>query len=361
MLEVKSRTEDLPIGSEWPSALDKANSLRTHANSLECSHNFHNRERKHESTMKLHPHTPHKYGFDGESPPMVPEEHKNEGHFSPSFDKRLWMFHRRWEPPTNVKVKATLMIVHGTVDHSGVYAELAKELVSAGIAVFAIDMRGWGLSDGESMYLDSMDTSVADVDALYQEIHSLPRYEKVKSRFLLGKSIGGTITTYCIHQYPQHWTGLLGLSGAYKVDPKLSPSPLVLAILNGAAKLIPKTPVKQLFDEHLIVRDEAALQAWMDDTLCCKDKVRIGYIVVGTESLYGLPGLAAGINLPMLMMYGDADKVVTKAGHELMIQNNQHTDKQLKLYPEGYHNLLAEPSLKVQVTKDIKEWIVAHA
>jgi alpha-beta hydrolase superfamily lysophospholipase len=121
--------------------------------------------------MKLSPHCPIKFGFgkDCSSPPEVTDEATSsvkEGFYSPSFDDLLWMFHRRWEPEKGTMVKATLMIVHGTVDHSGVYAELAKALATSGIAVFAMDMRGWGLSDGESMYIDDMDTFVSDVVAL---------------------------------------------------------------------------------------------------------------------------------------------------------------------------------------------------
>lgn len=38
--------------------------------------------------------------------------------------------------PLTSKPKATLTILHGTVDHSGVYDELAKTLAAAGVAVF---------------------------------------------------------------------------------------------------------------------------------------------------------------------------------------------------------------------------------
>jgi acylglycerol lipase len=312
-------------------------------------------------TLKLLPHCPLKYGFDVMSPPSVPALNLKDGHFLVSFDQRLWMFHRCWEPPLGVKVHATLMIVHGTVDHSGAYAELAQKLANVGVAVFAMDMRGWGLSDGESMYIDHMDTFVADVDALYQHVHALPPYKSIKSRFLMGKSLGGTVTAFCVAKHPKHWTGILGLSGAYQIDPKLLPSPIVLFLLRGLARLFPKLPLKPLFDEHLIVADEQALQAWREDPLCSKDKLRLGYIVTFFDALKKLlNGIVPQIDIPMLMMCGDADKVVTLSGHKLMIRASRHADKQLKVYPHGYHNLLQEPSLKLQVMADIQEWILSH-
>mmetsp|Transcript_22806 Transcript_22806/g.35189 ORF Transcript_22806/g.35189 Transcript_22806/m.35189 type:complete len:317 (-) Transcript_22806:117-1067(-) len=309
--------------------------------------------------MISHYHTPIKYGFDPKKPPPVPVLGKG-GKFSPSFDNRLWIFHRSWEPDgTDVDVKATLMIVHGTVDHSGVYDEFAKTLVDAGIAVFAIDMRGWGLSDGESMFFSDMDTFVADVEALYKEIHEHTKYAKVKSRFLAGKSLGGIVTAFSVAKHPDYFTGLLGLSGAYELDPKLAPKSFVEVFLKGLNTVVPKMPLKPVFDPKLIVSDSIALQEWKDDPLCCKDKIRVAYIVelvrccklLSSEVLHTL-------NIPMLMVIGTEDHVVPQSGAQRMVDNSLNEDTTFKAYDGGYHNLLAEPKLKVQVTKDIRDWIM---
>lgn len=311
--------------------------------------------------LTLLPHCPVKYGFNENSPPSMPNVDAKGGSFSKSFDHRLWMFHRSWHPPLEVKVHATLMIVHGTVDHSGAYAELAQQLALAGIAVFALDMRGWGLSDGETMYIDDIETFIADVDTLYQQVHSLSHYNAITSRFLLGKSLGGTVTAFCVAKHPKHWTGILGLSGAYQLDAKLAPSPITMVLLKGLARVLPKLPFKSLFDEHLIVADEKALQAWREDPLCCKDKIKLGYIVTIVDCLNRLSQtILPKINLPMLMMCGDADQVVTLSGHELMIEGNLHSDKQLRVYPNGLHNLLQEPAIKRQVMADIQAWIISR-
>jgi alpha-beta hydrolase superfamily lysophospholipase len=144
-------------------------------------------------------HKPIKYGVpqkkDGNmEPPSVPVD--QHGSFHLSFDNRLWLFGRKWEPSGDVK--ATVIILHGTVDHSGVYNELALHLASKGIAVFASDMRGWGLSDGEPLFFHDLDTFVADVKADYDRIHSQPRYTSVKSRYILGKSLGGLIAAHTV-------------------------------------------------------------------------------------------------------------------------------------------------------------------
>jgi len=310
--------------------------------------------------LSSHHHCPVKYGFNPDKPPPRIEG----GVFAPSFDERLWLFTRYWEPPAEISVRATLMILHGTVDHSGVYAELAKNLNQKGIAVFAMDMRGWGLSDGESMYFHDVKVFVQDVNACYQQIHEYnPRYASVGSRFLLGKSLGGTVTAFTVASYPNHFTGLLGLAGAYELDPMMMPGQIVLTILKQLARVAPKLPIKPLFDPSLIVSDAGALQRWQDDPLCCKDRIRLGYIVEVLRCCKALTddSIVSAIDIPMLMMIGTADHVVTLSGHKLMIEKCCSKDATLKLYKGGYHNLLQEPGLKLQVISDIQAWILARS
>lgn len=261
-------------------------------------------------------------------------------------------------------MKATLIILHGTVDHSGAYDELASRLAQDhGVAVFAPDMRGWGLSDGESMYFHDMDTFVQDVKCLYDYIHALPEYQGVATRLLMGKSLGGLISAFCVAKHPDAWNGLIGLSGAYEVNPERAPSYPMMLLLSGVAQVAGKAPIMQLFEERLIVRDQTALQAWREDPLCSKDKVRLSYLVEGYFKMRELHDhVASRLELPMLMMVGDEDRVVTLEGHKMMItlSSNEATpsgDKQLVVYEGGYHNLLQEPALKSRVMQDIEDWI----
>eukprot|EP00933_Yihiella_yeosuensis_P041850 TRINITY_DN36251_c0_g1_i2.p1 TRINITY_DN36251_c0_g1~~TRINITY_DN36251_c0_g1_i2.p1 ORF type:complete len:368 (-),score=57.12 TRINITY_DN36251_c0_g1_i2:42-1145(-) len=350
-------------------------------------------------------HTPIKYGH-GQVAPALPgiaatgSDPAVSGFFTRSWDDRLWMFQRRWLPKG--QVEATLMILHGTVDHSGVYAELGKSLADSGIAVFALDMRGWGLSDGESMYFHNVDTFTADVEAAYELIHGGPRFASVTARFILGKSLGGLVAAFTVAKHPEKFSGLLGLSGAYQVDPRTGipssgarfvlnilsalvpkhpekfsgllglsgayqvdprtgiPSSGARFVLNILSALVPKLPMKKLFDPTLIVSDAAALEAWKADPLCCKDKLRLGYLTELLRCTHALEAKVATMTVPMLMMIGSEDKVVTLAGHKLMIERSAGTDTKLEIYEGGRHNLLAEPNIKSKVISDIRSWILEH-
>ena len=64
----------------------------------------------------------------------------------------LKIFVRSWLPEG--KPRAWLVIVHGFNSHSGQYSWVAEQLVGSGLAVYALDLRGRGKSDGERFYVE---------------------------------------------------------------------------------------------------------------------------------------------------------------------------------------------------------------
>ncbi|CAJ1405224.1 unnamed protein product [Effrenium voratum] len=295
--------------------------------------------------MAMPPHLPLKYG---QAKPQA-----EGGDFHRSSDGRLWLFTRSWEPS---EPWATLMIVHGTVDHSGVYSELGQFLAAQGVAVFASDMRGWGRSDGEPLYLDNIKSFMGDILADYEHIHAASPYSQLRARFLLGKSIGGLITAWAAAEHPDKWTGLIGLSGAYQVDPSVKPPFLLLKMVEMLSYFAPKMPLKPPFDPKLIVSDEEALQEWEQDPLVSRGKITVGYICEMLR-LQGELDSVLQMHMPALMLWGTGDQVVTEAGHQMVLDASNHPESEFLKYPGGYHNLLAEPQLKESVMRDILGWL----
>ena len=63
----------------------------------------------------------------------------------------LKIFTRSWHPATTPR--AVIVIVHGFNSHSGYYQWVAEQFVNNGLAVYALDLRGRGQSDGERFYV----------------------------------------------------------------------------------------------------------------------------------------------------------------------------------------------------------------
>src|SRR5579863_7376286 len=73
----------------------------------------------------------------------------------------LRIFFRSWLPTTTPR--GAVVIVHGFNAHSGYYGWVAEQLAIAGLAVYALDLRGRGHSDGERFYVETFDGYVRDV------------------------------------------------------------------------------------------------------------------------------------------------------------------------------------------------------
>lgn len=304
-------------------------------------------------------HTPLRYGKD--KPPLPENLPANQRcDFIRSSDDRLWLFQRQWIPSSQ-PILAILIILHGTVDHSGVYHELATTLNKVGIAVVATDMRGWGLSDGESYYFHDVNVFVDDVKDQYK--HICQDFPHVKNHFILGKSLGGLIAAYaacsCCGDDDMHLAGFIGLSGAFGIDESIIPAGPVMALLNGLNVVMPKLPLKPLFSSSLLVSDETAQEEWQRDPHVRRERLTVGYLHELLRCTRNMDELLKGSfpsDLPVLALWGTNDQVVTKQGHVTLCGSSESAT--IKTYTGGRHNLLSEPQLKHQVMNDICTWIV---
>src|SRR5262245_13499597 len=76
----------------------------------------------------------------------------------------LKIFVRSWRPAT--KARAVVAICHGVKSHNGYYTWVAEQFVANGLAVYALDLRGRGKSDGERFYIERLEDYLDDVRAL---------------------------------------------------------------------------------------------------------------------------------------------------------------------------------------------------
>ena len=124
--------------------------------------------------------------------------------------------YRSWRP--EAPPRAVVAICHGVNSHSGHYVWAAELMVRAGHAVYALDLRGRGRSDGERFFVETVDDYVGDLGALID--HAAAR-EPGLPIFLLGHSAGGV--TSCIYVLG-HQAGSPGSSA--RASPSASRHPI---------------------------------------------------------------------------------------------------------------------------------------
>lgn len=257
---------------------------------------------------------------------------------------------RSWRP--DVPARAVVAICHGVKSHSGYYTWAAEQLTRAGFAVYALDLRGRGRSDGPRLYVDDIGEYVADVDALLAHARSrepgLPVY-------LLGHSAGGVISCLYALEHQAELAGLICESFAYRV---YAPG-FVLALLKWLSRIAPRLPVLRLKTSDFS-RDPAVVQAMKDDPLGVHGEAQpaatVAALVRATERL---AREFPRITLPVLILHGTADRATRPEGSREFHGAAGSADKTLKLYDGHVHDLLSDYG-REQVMRDVTAWLDAH-
>jgi len=258
------------------------------------------------------------------------------------------IYYQSWLPDR--KPKAILVVAHGMAEHSGRYVNLANYFVSKGYAVYGLDHRGHGKSEGLRCDVEHFSDYLNDLDTFFDLIRS----EQGDARlFLIGHSMGGTMATaYAIHH--QHELGGLILSGAgLKVPADISP--VLLKLVPIAARLLPKMGI-MAFDPATACRDQDIIEAAKNDPLLYHGKIRVRLGAEMFRQIQELPRQMSWLNLPMLIMHGTADRLADPAGSQLLFERASSKDKTLKLYEDCYHEVFNDPGHE-QVFADMEAWL----
>ena len=265
--------------------------------------------------------------------------------------KNLNLYYQCWLP-TRVP-KAVLVVVHGLAEHSGRYMNMVNYFIPKGYAIYGLDQRGHGKSQGQRGYVERFSHFVRDLKTFSGIIRSQHRGAKI---FIVGHSVGGTIATvYAVH-YQDEFDGLV-LSGAtLKVGASVSSGLIIVARV--LSLLLPKMGL-DVIDASAISQDKTVVDAYVDDPLVYRGKIRarLGAELIKVIQIL-LPQMSM-IYLPILIMHGTADRLSDPRGSEILYDRVSSGDKTLKLYEGFYHEIMNEPG-REQVFEDMEAWLVVR-
>src|ERR1700736_5532471 len=152
----------------------------------------------------------------------------------------LNIFVRSWRP--NGAARAIVVICHGFNAHSGQYQSVGEQFSARGLAVYALDLRGRGKSDGERFYVETFDDYVSDVS---QCVALVMYREPGVPLCLSGHSAGGVFACLYSLDHQRELAGLVCESFAFQV-----PAPdFALAVLKGLSHVAPHAHVLHLKNE----------------------------------------------------------------------------------------------------------------
>ena len=262
--------------------------------------------------------------------------------------KDLSLYYQSWLPAQGPK--AILLVVHGFAEHSGRYMNIVNHFVPKGYAVYGLDHRGHGRSEGLRGYVERFSYYLDDLKTFFDIVRSEHDDAKV---FIVGHSMGGAIATAYAVEHQDEFDGLI-LSGAGLKMSNCSLRMLV-PLVRILSMLLPKMGIT-FIDVSTISRDEDVVEAYVNDPLVYWGKIRArlgGELAMVMQKLpYQMPEIV----LPILIMHGTADRLVDPEGSRLLYEKVSSEDKTLKLYNGFYHEIFNEPG-REQVSKDMEGWL----
>jgi acylglycerol lipase len=245
------------------------------------------------------------------------------------------IYYQYWLPDTSPK--AILLVAHGYAEHSSRYLNLVNYFVPKGYAVYALDHRGHGRSDGERVHVDSFQEYVKDLKTYFDMVRKENPKEKI---FLVGHSMGSMISLLYTIAYQKELTGLItsggGLSGPN--DPPMAP---------------PKPG--EALSTAMLSRDPAVIKAYEKDPLVYHGPIPAGFAMF--KEMSALYDGVRKIELPVLVMAGNGGP--DGARSRVLYERIASKDKTLKLYEGLLHEIFNEPEYP-QVMADMEKWLASH-
>lgn len=258
-------------------------------------------------------------------------KHK-EGNFKGYKDFNI--YYQCWLPEN--KAKAVLLVAHGFAEHSGRYLNVVNHFVPKGYAVYALDHRGHGRSDGQRVHVDDFNEYIKDLKTFFNIVRKENPKDKI---FLIGHSMGSVIALLYTIEYQQELAGLV-TSGGGLAKPGDPPMP-------------PRKPGEAL-PTAMLSRDPAVRLAYENDPLVYRGPIPSGGMGGMLSKLYPL---VPQIKLPALIMAGNGGP--DGARSRVLYEQIGSKDKTLRLYEGLLHEIFNEPE-HPQVLADMETWLKAH-
>jgi alpha-beta hydrolase superfamily lysophospholipase len=256
-----------------------------------------------------------------------------------------------WLPET--PPVACVAIAHGIGSHGGAFTNVGEIWAAQGVAVYALDFRGHGLSEGQRGHINDWSELVADVQYLLEQIQA--EYPDVPL-FLWGHSLGGAVAMDVSLQ------SVIPLDGLLLIAPAMDAggiSPIKMAIGRLLSKIWPRFSLKTGIDKTNCSRVPELVVAYYADPL----HHDYGSARMATEFLRAIARIKSQIKtlqLPVLILHGGGDRVTQVAGSEALFAQLTMTDKTLRIFPDAMHELHLELN-REEILTGMIAWIKARA
>ena len=278
-------------------------------------------------------------------------------------DEGLRLFVRHWSPPKNQKQKGLIIFLHGVLLHGGVYSSFLQEFSQVGYDVVAMDLQGFGYSQGTGRpgYVDSYDRYAADLSLLWDKLKAS---HADREFFLMADSMGATIALYSQLKYKFPLRGLILNSPGYK------PNPLFLGIRPPQAignlnrffakfwgKLFPHLPsIASGLHLKVVIEDDELQNRLETDPLVTTQFLPAAFMSEMIQANEFIEENLQHLESPLLIFYGKRDALMPLSSVNELFEKTNSTSKTLKIL-DAPHATFLEPGY-LDLTEVIRKWLI---
>jgi alpha-beta hydrolase superfamily lysophospholipase len=268
--------------------------------------------------------------------------------------------YHKWGNPEVQHYGKAILIIHGMGYHGDPFKKMMNYVEKESICVYAIDLRGHGLSGKTRGVMESNERVLSDLDHM---VGIIQKENPEAQIFLVGSSSGGT---YALGYLLSNEIRSV-LSGAILVAPAVKVhKSQVFQISN--LKLLwlwlinPSKPGIRIDGRKLEMssRDREWIRSRRMDKLSISeisaDYLRLIRKMQKTDKRK--PELGS-VSIPVLIQHGGKDKVVDIKGSYYLKKFLVNSGAEMIVYPESYHTLFWDDNSD-QVFTDIIQWIMRN-
>lgn len=257
--------------------------------------------------------------------------------------------YRQWWLPSG-EAEAVILIVHGLAEHSGRYRPLVHHFVPMGYAVYGFDHQGHGRSGGIRCHADCLEDFTENLQRM---VLWIKEQQPGKKLILFGHSMGGLITAnYLIDHQNEVDEAILSAPAMVSSVRPTTWQKVKVGLLH---RIRPRAEFRTL-EPQGVSRDPDVVQSYSSDPLVHRGPMSIGLSLVLGNAMSRVRDKAQAITLPLLVVQGGQDLLVDPQGAKTLFKIVSSKRKQLKYYPDAYHELLNEPEAP-QVLELMENWL----
>ncbi|WP_139490015.1 alpha/beta hydrolase [Brevibacillus dissolubilis] len=232
--------------------------------------------------------------------------------------------------------KGSVVLIHGTGEHSGRYEHVAEELNRYGYNVYSGDLPGFGQSPGVKGHINRFDEYIeATEHFLNRAIAAEPEGHPI---YLLGHSLGGLVVTRFVQTYAdrKRLAGVILSSPCLKVLMEVPKWKEALA--NLLNQVYPTLRVASGIQPSDVMRDQV-IQAKTKADPFYATTLSVRWFNELNRAMHDAGADVGNIDIPLLILQAGADRLIDPKGVEEFFERVPAVQKKLVMFPGFYHEI----------------------